>query len=56
MLPDQVLRSRAHRPRITRERYGLRLLQRIEFVTADKLGFWKVRGYHKRVDPWAEQQ
>ena len=31
-------------------------LQRIEFVTGDKPGFWEVRGYHKRGDPWAEQR
>ena len=31
-------------------------LQRIEFVTADKPGFWEVRGYHDRGDPWAEQR
>ena len=31
-------------------------LQRIEFVTDDKPGFWEVRGYHERGDPWAEQR
>jgi DMSO/TMAO reductase YedYZ molybdopterin-dependent catalytic subunit len=31
-------------------------LQRIEFVTADKPGFWEVRGYHDRGDPWQEQR
>ncbi len=31
-------------------------LQRIEFVTADKPGFWEVRGYHERGDPWREQR
>jgi DMSO/TMAO reductase YedYZ molybdopterin-dependent catalytic subunit len=31
-------------------------LQRIEFVTADKAGFWEVRGYHDRGDPWQEQR
>ena len=31
-------------------------LQDIEFVTADKPGFWEVRGYHMRGDPWAEQR
>ncbi len=31
-------------------------LQRIEFVTADKPGFWETRGYHGRGDPWAEQR
>ena len=31
-------------------------LKRIEFVTADKPGFWEVRGYHDRGDPWREQR
>ena len=31
-------------------------VQRIEFVTADKPGFWETRGYHDRGDPWAEQR
>ena len=31
-------------------------LQRIEFVTADKPGFWEVRGYHERGDPWRKQR
>ena len=31
-------------------------LQRIEFATADKPGFWEVRGYHDRGDPWREQR
>lgn len=31
-------------------------LQAIEFVTTDAPGFWEVRGYHNRGDPWAEQR
>ncbi|WP_439405260.1 sulfite oxidase-like oxidoreductase [Bradyrhizobium sp. DASA03076] len=31
-------------------------LQAIEFVTEDAPGFWEVRGYHNRGDPWAEQR
>ncbi len=31
-------------------------LQRIEFRTADRPGFWEVRGYHNRGDPWDEQR
>lgn len=31
-------------------------LKRIEFVAADKPGFWEVRGYHNQGDPWAEQR
>lgn len=31
-------------------------LQAIEFVTEDAPGFWEVRGYHNRGDPWKEQR
>jgi DMSO/TMAO reductase YedYZ molybdopterin-dependent catalytic subunit len=31
-------------------------LQAIEFVTEDAPGFWEIRGYHNRGDPWAEQR
>ncbi len=31
-------------------------LQRIEFRADDRPGFWEVRGYHNRGDPWAEQR
>lgn len=31
-------------------------LQAIEFATEDAPGFWEVRGYHNRGDPWAEQR
>ncbi|AWM06410.1 sulfite oxidase-like oxidoreductase [Bradyrhizobium symbiodeficiens] len=31
-------------------------LQSIEFLTEDAPGFWEVRGYHNRGDPWAEQR
>lgn len=31
-------------------------LKRIEFIPADRLGFWEVRGYHERGDPWAEER
>lgn len=31
-------------------------LKRIEFVEADKPGFWEVRGYHNEGDPWTEQR
>ncbi|PDT79207.1 sulfite oxidase-like oxidoreductase [Bradyrhizobium sp. C9] len=31
-------------------------LQRIEFLTEDAPGFWEVRGYHNRGDPWTEQR
>ncbi|WP_109809112.1 sulfite oxidase-like oxidoreductase [Sphingosinithalassobacter portus] len=28
----------------------------IEFIGADRPGFWEVNGYHMRGDPWAEQR
>ena len=31
-------------------------LNAITFKTADEAGFWEVRGYHMRGDPWAEQR
>lgn len=31
-------------------------VKRIEFVAADRPGFWEVRGYHNVGDPWLEQR
>ncbi len=31
-------------------------LRRIEFVAEDRPGFWEVRGYHNRGNPWAEER
>jgi DMSO/TMAO reductase YedYZ molybdopterin-dependent catalytic subunit len=31
-------------------------LARIEFVAEDRPGFWEVRGYHMRGDPWTEER
>lgn len=31
-------------------------LRRIEFIPADRAGFWEERGYHMRGDPWAEER
>ena len=31
-------------------------LSRIEFRTVDRQGYWEVRGYHNRGDPWAEER
>jgi DMSO/TMAO reductase YedYZ molybdopterin-dependent catalytic subunit len=31
-------------------------LQSIEFLDKDAPGYWEVRGYHNRGDPWAEQR
>ena len=31
-------------------------LQSIEFLAADAPGYWEVRGYHNRGDPWQEER
>ncbi|MCW5750149.1 MAG: sulfite oxidase-like oxidoreductase [Alphaproteobacteria bacterium] len=31
-------------------------VRRIEFSSADKPGFWEVRGYHNTGDPWKEER
>ena len=31
-------------------------LSGIEFLEADHLGFWEVRGYHNHADPWQEER
>ncbi len=31
-------------------------LKRIEFIAADKPGFWETRGYHNEGDPWTEER
>ncbi|MFT0861206.1 sulfite oxidase-like oxidoreductase [Ancylobacter sp. G4_0304] len=31
-------------------------LQRIEFRTSDKRGFWEENGYHNHADPWKEER
>jgi DMSO/TMAO reductase YedYZ molybdopterin-dependent catalytic subunit len=31
-------------------------LSAIEFLPADKQGFWESNGYHRRGDPWAEER
>lgn len=31
-------------------------LRRIELTAEDKPGFWEVRGYHNRADPWLEER
>jgi DMSO/TMAO reductase YedYZ molybdopterin-dependent catalytic subunit len=31
-------------------------LRRIEFTAGDRPGFWEVRGYHNRGDPWKEER
>ena len=31
-------------------------VQRVEFSAIDRPGYWEVRGYHKRGEPWAEER
>jgi DMSO/TMAO reductase YedYZ molybdopterin-dependent catalytic subunit len=31
-------------------------VKRIEFLAADRPGFWEVRGYHNEADPWREER
>ena len=31
-------------------------VQRVEFSPIDKPGYWEVRGYHNRGEPWAEER
>ncbi|WP_338663013.1 sulfite oxidase-like oxidoreductase [Pararoseomonas sp. SCSIO 73927] len=31
-------------------------IRRISLIPHDKLGFWEVRGYHERGDPWMEER
>lgn len=31
-------------------------VRRVEFVDADRAGYWEERGYHMRGEPWAEQR
>ena len=31
-------------------------LKAVEFLEKDSPGYWEVRGYHNRGDPWAEQR
>ncbi len=31
-------------------------ISRLEVLTADRLGFWEVNGYHHRGDPWREER
>ena len=31
-------------------------IRRIEFVAADRSGFWETRGYHDHGDPWTEER
>ena len=35
---------------------GAKFLRAIEFLGADKLGFWEVRGYSNTADPWTDDR
>lgn len=61
--------SHNHKPLAPKHGYPLRLvvpelygwksvkwLRRFELLTSDKRGFWEVRGYHNRADPWLEER
>ena len=37
-------------------RKSAKWLKAIEFLSADAPGYWEVRGYHNRGDPWTEQR
>ena len=35
---------------------SVKWVRAIEYMTADRRGFWEERGYHNRADPWSEQR
>ena len=35
---------------------GPKWVRGVEYLTADRRGFWEERGYHNRADPWQEQR
>lgn len=35
---------------------SVKWLRMIEYMTADRRGFWEERGYHNRADPWREER
>jgi len=35
---------------------GPKWVRAVEYMTADRRGFWEERGYHNRADPWNEQR
>ncbi|GLU46061.1 molybdopterin-dependent oxidoreductase [Nocardiopsis ansamitocini] len=35
---------------------SVKWVRAIEYLTADRRGFWEERGYHNRADPWSEQR
>ncbi len=35
---------------------GPKWVRAVEYMRADRRGFWEERGYHNRADPWTEQR
>ncbi len=35
---------------------SVKWVRRLELLTEDRRGFWEVRGYHNRADPWREER
>ncbi|MFN2593606.1 MAG: sulfite oxidase-like oxidoreductase [Actinomycetota bacterium] len=35
---------------------SVKWVRRLELLTEDRRGFWEVRGYHNRADPWLEER
>jgi DMSO/TMAO reductase YedYZ molybdopterin-dependent catalytic subunit len=35
---------------------SVKWVRAVEYLTADRRGFWEERGYHNRADPWREQR
>jgi DMSO/TMAO reductase YedYZ molybdopterin-dependent catalytic subunit len=55
LTPDHGYPVRLVVPRL----YGwksVKWVRAIEYMTADRRGFWEERGYHNRADPWLEQR
>ena len=34
----------------------MKWVRALEYLTADRRGFWEERGYHNAADPWQEQR
>lgn len=35
---------------------NVKWVQTFELIASDKRGFWELRGYHNRADPWLEER
>lgn len=71
LLDDDVMVAWAHNDKDLAPKHGfpLRLVvpkyyawksvkwvRSLELITADRRGFWELRGYHNRADPWLEER